>query len=67
MARRSRYGLDKRLRELKQKKKRDEKLERKRMKKQGVQTGAEENPEVPAEATDKSLVPDVDSGQRVDP
>jgi hypothetical protein len=65
MAKRNRYGFDKRLRELKKKKKREEKLERKRMNKQDAQSDSEKIRETPA-AAGEGLAPDVDSGQRED-
>jgi len=52
MARRINYGFDKRVKELKKKKKREETLERKRLKKQGTQNDSEENREPPAEGND---------------
>ena len=52
MARRINYGFDKRVKELKKKKKREDKLERKRLKKQGTQNDSEENREAPAEGND---------------
>ncbi len=61
---RNRYGFDKRVKELKKKKKREEKLERKRLKKQDGQTGPEESPGTPADATGEGTMPDGDSEGR---
>jgi len=58
MAKRNTYGFDKRRRELKKKQKREEKLERKRLKKQGAQNDSEENRETPAVATGEGIAPD---------
>jgi hypothetical protein len=52
MARRGKYGAEKRQRELKKKKKREEKLEKKRLKKQGELDEGAEEPEDEVEAKD---------------
>ena len=66
MARRNRYGFDKRVKELKKKEKREEKLARKRLKKQGAQNDSLENREMPAEATGERIAGDGEAERHED-
>jgi len=66
MAKRNQYGFEKRIKELKKKKKREEKLERKRTKTLDAQNDQGASPETPAEATDEGTAPDGDVEGRGD-
>lgn len=64
MARRGKYGTEKRQKELKKKKKREEKLVRKRLKKQGGSEGESETSEdEQVEKADDVLEPDGETSE----